>query len=75
MEPLSATLVTFAIILLVASWVMLIITASNEDFTWGLCAVFLPPLAYFYALFEWEKAADAIKMAVIGLVLLGLGVS
>ena len=75
MEPLSATLLTFATILLAASWVMLIITASNDDFTWGLCAVFLPPLAYLYALFEWEKAADAIKMAVIGLVLLGLGLS
>ena len=75
MEPLSATLITFAIIILAASWVMLIITASGEDFTWGLCAVFLPPLAYLYALFAWDKAADVIKMAVIGLVLLGLGLS
>ncbi|MBT8148529.1 MAG: hypothetical protein HKO71_04105 [Pseudomonadales bacterium] len=75
MEPLSATLLTFAAVLLVASWIMLIITAANEDFTWGLCAVFIPPLAYLYALFEWDKAGDSIKAAVLGLVLLGAGLA
>lgn len=75
MEPLSATLITFAAVLLVASWIMLIITAANEDFTWGLCAVFVPPLAYLYALFEWDKASDSIKAALLGLALLGLGLA
>ncbi|MGB5325357.1 MAG: hypothetical protein WBN40_08045 [Pseudomonadales bacterium] len=75
MEPLSSVLLTFAALTLAASWIMLIITASNEDFTWGLCSVFIPPLAYLYALFEWEKAGDAIKMAAVGLLLLALGLS
>ena len=43
MEPLSAVMIIFAAISLVASWILLIITAANEDFTWGLCSVFLPP--------------------------------
>lgn len=75
MEPLSAVLLTFAALTLAASWVMLIIAASNKDFTWALCSIFIPPLAYFYALFEWDEAGDAIKMAILGLVLLALGLS
>ncbi|MDB4631544.1 hypothetical protein OAF61_03580 [Pseudomonadales bacterium] len=72
MEPLSAVMITFAAISLVASWILLIITAANEDFTWGLCSVFLPPLAYFYALFEWRKTADSLKFAGLGIALLAL---
>lgn len=73
MDPLSAVLLTFGAIVLVASWAQLIIAASGDDFTWGLFAVFLPPLAYLYALFAWDKAGDSIKLAVLGLGLLGLG--
>lgn len=75
MEPLSATLITFAAIVLIASWVLLIITAANDDYTWALCSVFLPPLAYFYALFRWSDAGDSIKLAFVGLVLLWLGLA
>ena len=75
MEPLSAVLLLGGGVLLAASWIQLIITASGEDFTWGLCSVFVPPLAYFYGLFQWDKAGDAIKMAIIGLVLTGMGLS
>jgi hypothetical protein len=64
MEPLSAVMITFAAISLVASWILLIITAANE--------VFLPPLAYFYALFEWRKTADSLKFAGLGIALLAL---
>ncbi len=70
MDPVTTTFLTFAIIILVASWVYLIISAANEDFTWGLFAIFLPPLAYLYGLFRWEQAGGAIKMALIGLGLL-----
>ena len=73
MEPVTSTLVIFAAVILVTSWVLLIIAASNEDFTWGLCSVFVPPLAYFYGLLQWDKAGDAIKMALLGLFLLWLG--
>lgn len=75
MDPITTILLSSGGILLVASWIQLIITASGEDFTWGLCSLFLPPLAYFYALWEWDKAGDAIKMAIGGLALIGLGLS
>ena len=74
MEPLSAVLLLGGGVMLAASWIQLIIAASGEDFTWGLCSVFLPPLAYFYGLFQWEKAGDAIKMAIVGLILVGFGI-
>jgi len=74
MDPISALFIFSGAIVLTASWMQLIITASREDFTWGLFSLFLPPLAYFYALWEWDKASDAIKMAVVGVVLIGLGV-
>ena len=48
----------------------MIVTASQEDFTWGLFSFFLPPLAYLYALTQWDKAGDSIKMAIGGLTLL-----
>ena len=75
MDPLSTILLTLGIILLVGSWLQLIFAACGDDFTWGLCSVFVPPLAYFYGLFVWDKAGDAIKMAAIGMVLLALGLS
>ena len=75
MDPVTTILLSSGGILLVASWIQLIITASGEDFTWGLCSLFVPPLAYFYALWEWDKAGDAIKMAIGGLALIGLGLS
>lgn len=70
MEPVSAVLTTFGLAILLASWIMLIITSFRDDFTWGLSAVFLPPLAYFYGLFKWSEARDAILFALLGLVLL-----
>jgi hypothetical protein len=72
MEPLSAALITFGGAILLASWIMLIITSFKEDITWGLCALFLPPLAYFYGLFRWSKAHDAILIAALGCLLLVL---
>ncbi len=75
MDPVSSFLLLGGIVLLVASWVQLIIAASGDDYTWALCSVFLPPLAYLYGLFAWDKAADAIKLACVGLVLAGLALA
>ncbi|MGI1679229.1 MAG: hypothetical protein K6L75_10885 [Cellvibrionaceae bacterium] len=72
MDPVSATLLTFGIAILVASWGMLLVASFNDDFTWGLCSVFLPPLAYFYGFFNWAKANDAIKFAILGWILVFL---
>ena len=72
MEPTTTILLACGTVLLLASWIQLIIAAAGEDFTWGLCAFFLPPLAYLYALFNWEHGGDSIKLAALGLLLVGL---
>ena len=75
MDPLTIILIFFGVILLIASWFQLLITAFNEEFTWGLCALFLPPIAYLYGLTKWNLAGDSIKMVIIGWALVGLGAS
>lgn len=76
MDPISAVCLVGAACLLIASWVYMIIIASDSgDTTWTLSSMFLPPLAYFYGLFAWDKAGDAIKLALLGLFLLWLGLS
>lgn len=72
MEPLSAALITFGVAILVISWIMLVITSFREDYTWGLSSVFLPPFAYFYGLFKWQYAKEAILFAVLGWILIFL---
>ena len=70
MEPMSAALLTFGLAILLCSWVLLIIISFREDFTWGLSSVFVPPLAYFYALFQWSKAKATIWVALLGWLLI-----
>lgn len=72
MEPVSAALLTFGLAILVFSWGLLIVTSFREDFTWGLCTIFLPPLSYFYGLFNWQKAHEPILAAVLGWILIFL---
>ena len=75
MDAFSTTMIVFAVTILVASWIMMIFAASaGDDYTWALCSFFLPPLAYLYGLYRWELAGDSIKAAIIGLVLLGVGI-
>ncbi len=66
MEPISAVLVTFGVILLLTSWIYLMIISFKADFSWGLCAVFVPVLAYIYAFFDWKKTQGALATAGIG---------
>jgi len=74
MEPLSASFLTFGILLLLISWVNLLILSFKEDFSWGLSTLFLPPLSYFYGLFAIEKAGASLFLAALGggLIFLGL---
>lgn len=74
MEATSATLMTFGIILLLASWVQLLFVSFKEDFTWGLTTVFLPPLSYFYSLFALNKAGSALGLSILGMGLVLLAV-
>mgnify|MGYP004330122173 FL=1 len=64
---------TFGAALLLVSWVLMLITAWREDYAWGLFATLLPPLAYLYGLFRLDKAGQSVGIAVLGLLLLGLG--
>ena len=72
MEATTATLYTFGAALLLASWLLLLITAWKEDYAWGLCTLFLPPLSYLYALVRLDKTSDAIVTAVLGWILIFL---
>ena len=69
MDSVSATILTFGLVLLLASWVQLLFVSFKEDFSWGLSTLFLPPLSYLYGLFALEKCKAAIFMAIIGCVL------
>jgi len=72
MEPTSALFMTLGAALLLASWVLLLIESSREDFAWGLCSLLLPPLSYLYGIFRLDKAGEALGLAVIGWVLIFL---
>ncbi len=72
MEASSALLMTLGAVALLASWVLLLIESSREDFTWALCTLLLPPLSYLYGLFRWEKAGESLVLTALGWVLLWL---
>ncbi|MAT94045.1 MAG: hypothetical protein CME59_15770 [Halioglobus sp.] len=72
MEATTATLLTFGAAALLASWVLLLIEAWKDDYAWGLCTLFLPPLSYLYGLFRWERAGEAILLALGGWILIFL---
>ncbi len=72
MVATSATLLTFGVVALALSWILLLIASWKEDYAWGLCTMFLPPLSYLYALARLDKAGDALLVAVIGWVLIWL---
>ena len=72
MEATSATLMTFGLAALLASWVLLLIVSWLEDYAWGLCTLLLPPFAYLYALFRLDKAGQSLLVAALGWILIWL---
>ena len=70
MDPITATLMTFGIILLISSWIQLMFVSFGDDYSWGLTTLFIPFIAYLYGLWAWEKSKGALKMAAIGSVLI-----
>lgn len=66
MEPLSAVFWVFGLIALAMSWILLLIESFKHDYTWGLTTILLPPLAYFYALFRWNRSREIILIAITG---------
>lgn len=73
MDAGSATLITYGAAALLTSWVLLLIVSWQEDYAWGLCTLFLPPLSYLYGLARLDKAGQSILVAVLGWVLIWLG--
>jgi apolipoprotein N-acyltransferase len=74
MDASSAALLTFGVAALAISWILLMVASWKEDYSWGLCTLFLPPLSYLYSLARLDKAGDAILIAIIGWVLIWFGV-
>jgi len=72
MEAGSAAMMTFGVVTLFISWVLLLIVSWKEDYAWGLCATLLPPFAYLYGLFRLDKAGQALLLALAGWILIGL---
>ena len=72
MDAPTAYLLTLGVSALLASWVLLLIAAWKEDYSWGLCALFLPPLAYLYGLARLDKAGESLLVAVAGWILIWL---
>ena len=74
MDAASATFMTFGAATLLTSWILLLIASWKEDYSWGLCSLFLPPLSYLYALGRLDKAGDAVIVAVVGWIFLFLAI-
>ena len=72
MEATTAAMVTIGAAALLASWVVLLIASWKEDYTWGLCTLFLPPLSYLYGLTRLDQAGDAMLLAIAGWILIWL---
>ena len=75
MDPISALFTTYGAVALLVSWVILLISSSKEDFTWGLCTFFLPPLSYCYGLLRLDIAKDSIVLAIAGCILVLAGIT
>ena len=74
MDAATATLLTFGAASLLVSWVLLLIVSWKEDFAWGLCTLFLPPLSYLYSLARLDKAGESLLVAVFGWLLIWLAI-
>ena len=72
MDATAASMMTFGVAALLASWDVLLIVSWKEDYAWGLCTLLLPPLSYLYSLARLDKAGQALMLAVVGWLLIWL---
>ena len=73
MDAGSATMITYGAAALLTSWILLLIVSWKEEYSWGLCTLFLPPLSYLYALGRLDKAGQSLLVAVVGWILIWIG--
>ena len=72
MDAITASMLTFGAVALLASWVLLLIESWKEDYAWGLCTLFLAPLSYPYGLARVDTAGQALLLAAVGWILIWL---
>ena len=72
MDAATASLLTMGAATLLVSWILMMIVSWKEDYAWGLCTLFLPPLSYLYGLARLDKAGESLLLAVVGWVLIWL---
>lgn len=72
MEASDALLMTLGVATLLTSWVLLLVASWKEDYAWGLFSLLLPPVGYFYSLFRLDKAGQALLVAIIGWIMIGM---
>ena len=72
MEATTAAMMTFGVVALLASWVVLLIESWKDDYAWGLCTLLLPPLSYLCGLTRLDKAGQALLLASAGWILIWL---
>ena len=73
MEASSSFLMTLGAASLLISWILLLITSWQEEYAWGMVSLLLPPLGYGYALFRLDKAGSSLGCALLGWILIWLG--
>jgi len=73
MDASNALLMTLGAASLLISWIILLTVSWKEDYAWGLFSLLLPPDGYFYGLFQWNKAGQALWVAILGWMLIVLG--
>ena len=74
METLTSLFLTIGVACLLLSWIVLLIVSSKEDFAWGLCSLFFPPLSYLYCFLQIDKTKGVIGLAVLGWALIWLAI-
>ena len=74
MDAATASLLTMGAALLLTSWILLLITSWKEDYAWGLCTLFLPPLSYLYGLARLDKAGEPLLVALVGWIFVWLAI-
>ena len=73
---LAQVVLILALLLILVGMIMVLLDAFNESFFWGLLVLLVPPIFVpIYSFVKWNKsqARNGFAMALIGLVMLGVG--
>ncbi len=74
---LAQIILILALLLVLVGMIMVLLDAFNESFLWGILVLILPPLFVpIYSFVKWNKsqARNGFAMALVGLVMVGVGV-